>query len=321
MVQRRLTDQQQRRIERQLEERRKDHTGNDRQPGLVISHHGKILVVEDHDGNRYRCSTRQNIGQPVCGDFVAWEAIDDESGVIKAIHDRDSLLVRPGFADRLKAVAANITRMCIIIAPEPQPQELLIDSYLVAAEHMGIKAVIVGNKADLMNTVQQRAWQQRFAPYQALGYKLLSTSCRQKNGLEELLSVLEDNVSILVGQSGVGKSSLIKALLPDRDTQVAELSDGIMKGRHTTSYSEYYRLPDRPGAIIDSPGVRDFRLGHLEPAEIESGYIEFRAYLGTCKFSDCRHDKEPGCAIRQAVQNGKIPAGRLERFHMLLEQN
>lgn len=323
MTKRRLTEQQQRRINSQLDQRKNrlenisvdtTETAHAELHGLIITHHGKTLIVEDDEGSLYRCSARQNIGHPVCGDRVVWQASSSSEGVIIAIQERNSLLVRPGFADKIKPVAANITLICIVIAPEPEPQEILIDSYLIAAEHLGIRPVLVCNKSDLLNKDTLKAWQDRFSIYNNLGYELIETSTKQIQGLERLRPRLKGNTSILLGQSGVGKSSLINCLAPDQDIKISDLSSQIQKGRHTTSYSRLYHLPANGGDLIDSPGVRDFRLGHMDIKDIERGFIEFRPFLGKCRFTDCTHQTEPDCALRTAVECGDISPQRFRRY-------
>jgi len=231
------------------------------------------------------------------------------------------LLVRPGFADKIKPVAANISLIGIVIAPQPEPQEKLIDSYLVAAEHLKIRPLLVCNKSDLFDKQQEQAWRDRFSVYTDIGYEWLMTSAKQSQGIEKLRYRLRDNISILVGQSGVGKSSLINALIPDIQIRTGDLSSQIGKGQHTTSYSALYHLPDSNGDLIDSPGVRDFRLGHLAAADIEQGFIEFRPCLGKCRFSDCKHLNEPDCAIRAAVDRGDISSRRLADFFEILQEH
>jgi ribosome biogenesis GTPase len=325
MAKRRLTRQQSRRIKdnldarQQLDDTEGQTTSGMRQTGLIISHHGKLLLVEDSNGNRIRCSSRQNIGQPVCGDHVIWETINGQEGVITAIKDRSSLLVRPGYGKRIKPVAANITLICIVIAPEPEPQETLIDRYLVAAEHLNIKPVIINNKCDLLSAVELDEWHSRFSVYTDIGYEIISTSTRLDQGINDLREALKGNVSILVGQSGVGKSSLINSLIPDIQVRVSELSSQIAKGQHTTSHSELYHLPGDGGDLIDSPGVRDFQLGHLDRRAVEQGFIDFRPFLGKCRFSDCRHIDEPDCAILAAVASRHIDAHRLDSYHTIVD--
>ena len=324
MAGRRLTKQQSRRIKQNIDTRRKqsrphlDSPPGAEQNGIIIAHHGKQLIVEDDRGGRIRCASRQHIGQPVCGDRVIWHPSGEQEGVVTAIHERASLLVRPGFGNRIKPVAANITLICIVIAPEPEPQEALIDRYLVAAEYLAIRPVIVCNKSDLLDVDEMQAWKSRFAMYERIGYEQLCTSTRHAHGLDQLHNLLQANCSILVGQSGVGKSSLINCLIPDRQARVMELSSQITKGQHTTSHSELYHLPGNNGDIIDSPGVRDFRLGHLDRQSIEQGYIEFRPYLGRCRFSDCKHLNEPDCALLDAVDSGDIDRRRFESFQSIV---
>ena len=320
MAKRKLSKQQQRRISDQLEHRL--HSNDpDSQTGLLIAHHGKTLLVEDSQQKQYRCSARQNIGQPVCGDQVIWHAISATEGVITAIEDRQSLLLRPGFADKLKPVAANITLIGIVIAPRPEPQEKLIDSYLVAAEYLRITPIIIANKSDLLDEAAAAEWQRRFGNYQQIGYETISTSAKTGDGLDQLRSRLCCNSSILLGQSGVGKSSLVNSLIPAKAIRTDRLSPAIEQGQHTTSYSALHHLPDfhgeNGGRLIDSPGVRDFRLGHLETADIAHGFIEFRPFLGNCRFSDCQHRQEPGCAIQEAVAARAISPRRLQSYFEL----
>lgn len=323
---RQLTKQQSRRIKQNIATRQTQYQPTHsaslgpEQSGLVISHHGKSLIVENDQGSRYQCYSRPNIGQPVCGDHVIWQAANNREGVITMIRDRSNLLVRTKFADKIKPVAANITLMFIVIAPEPEPQASLIDRYLVTAEHLNIKPVILCNKSDLFDPEATYTWQEPFFIYQKLGYELLTTSARQIHTLERVKQQLVGNNSIFVGQSGVGKSSLTNCLIADRKTGVKTLSRKIAKGQHTTSYSELLHLPDNGGNLIDSPGVRSFRLVHLDRHAIENGFIEFRPLLGQCRFSDCRHLNEPDCAILAAINNGEINAQRFASYRKIIDQ-
>lgn len=324
---RRLTKQQQRRI-RHIQDKRKkrlercvdDAIGQiDEgvpQEGRVITRHGVNLAVQDPEGALYHCLFRQNLGQVVCGDRVVWQPTGEREGVVSAVLDRTSVLSRPDYSGRDKPLAANISQLVVVLAPSPEPSEYLVDQYLVAAETIGIEGLIAINKIDLLEGTDREQLLQRFAVYSRIGYPVTAVSARQRGGLEPLLPRLEGHTSILVGQSGVGKSSLVKALLPDREIQIGKLSQATGLGRHTTSATTLYTLA-QGGELIDSPGVRSFRLGRLERQQLERGFREFQPYLGKCRFSDCSHQPEPGCALQEAVAAGLIDARRMENFlHM-----
>ncbi len=285
--------------------------------GRVVVRHGANLAVEAHNEQIVHCLSRQNIGHAVCGDRVVWQRIADEQGVVTAILPRQSVLSRPDFNGYDKALAANLTQLVVLIAPEPEPSGYLVDQYLVAAERIGIEAIIVGNKMDLLHGTDRDAFAQRFAHYQAIGYCTFWVSLHEPATLAALTDGLAGETSVLVGQSGVGKSSLVKALLPDREIQIGRLSRATGLGRHTTSATTCYRLPG-DGFLIDSPGVRSFRLGAIDREGLQQGFREFRPYLGKCRFADCQHAQEPDCAILQAVAEGLIAPERLANFQHLL---
>ncbi|WP_295406122.1 ribosome small subunit-dependent GTPase A [uncultured Thiocystis sp.] len=329
MTKRRLSERQIERI-RTIQERRRQRLESrpdialteldaetEPEEGRVVVRHGANLAVEDSSGHLFHCLSRQNIGHPVCGDRVVWQRIADEQGVVTAILPRTTVLSRPDFNGYDKALAANLTRLVVLIAPEPEPSGYLVDQYFVAAETIGVEAVLVGNKMDLLEGEARADFQRRFAHYQTIGYRTLWISLREPDTLASLIAGLAGEVSVLVGQSGVGKSSLVKALLPDRDIQIGLLSKATGLGRHTTSAATCYRLPG-DGLLIDSPGVRSFRLGAIDRAGLQQGFREFRPYQGQCRFADCRHDQEPDCAIRQAVIDGLIAPERLANFQHLL---
>nr|WP_207280908.1 ribosome small subunit-dependent GTPase A [Thiocystis violacea] len=285
--------------------------------GRVVVRHGANLAVEDALGRVVHCLARQNIGHPVCGDRVVWQPIADDQGVVTAILPRTSVLSRPDFNGHDKPLAANLTRLAILIAPEPEPSGYLVDQYLVAAEGIGVEAILVGNKMDLLQGPARADFRQRFQHYAAIGYRTFWISVLEPESIRELTAGLAGQTSVLVGQSGVGKSSLVKALLPDQEIQIGRLSKATGLGRHTTSAATCYRLSG-DGSLIDSPGVRSFRLGAIDRVGLQQGFREFQPYLGRCRFGDCRHDQEPECAILEAVSEGRIAPERLASFRNLL---
>ncbi|MFO1352678.1 MAG: ribosome small subunit-dependent GTPase A [Gammaproteobacteria bacterium] len=286
------------------------------QPGLILTGFGTGWIVESDVGKLFRCTARSNLTTPVCGDRVAWQAHGAEEGVIVAVEPRRSLLARPGHGGRSKPIAANLDQLAVIVAPRPEPNEFLIDRYLIAAVAMDLDAFLVVNKVDLLDPGGVEAIRARFGVFQRIGYPLLFASTRGAHGLDDLRARLGGRVSILVGQSGVGKSSLAKALLPDRDIRVQALSAATGRGLHTTTSATLYHLSSG-GDLIDSPGVSGFELGDVDLPTLEQGFVEFRPHLGRCQFGDCSHGVEPGCAIRRAVEEGAIAARRLESFRRL----
>lgn len=328
---RRLTHQQKRKIGQTQQQRlHRARRGGDQpadietgdlgeeQEGLVVAHYGATLDVEDKQGTVYRCQLRQNIEEMVCGDRVVWQAAPDGSGVVVALAPRRNLLCRPDFKGRMKLIASNIDQIMVICAVIPELSTGLIDRYLVAAETTGIRPVIVVNKTDLLTPSERNEMDKRLALYRGLGYPLIHTSARSQHGLDELIMSLEGHTSIFVGHSGVGKSSLVQALLPDEKIRVGELSEATGKGTHTTTTAVLYHLP-YGGDLIDSPGIREFGLWNITADQVASGFIEFRPFLGQCRFRDCSHHHEPGCAIGTAAREGRIRPERLESYFRIVD--
>ena len=287
------------------------------QEGLVVAHYGTQVAVESSPGKASRCHLRANLDSLVTGDRVVW-CEGDPTGVVVAQLQRDSLLSRPDSQGRLKPVAANIDQVLVVIAPYPEPHANLIDRYLVAAEVVGMEPVIVLNKTDLLaeDAALKQQMDALLESYPGLGYRVLRTSSKQ-GGLDELHEALSERTSIFVGQSGVGKSSLVNVLLPDADLRVGALSENTLKGTHTTTTAQLFHL-DCGGTLIDSPGIREFGLWHMTRDEVEGGFKEFRPVLGSCKFRDCRHEQEPGCALLAAVESGEISERRLASFRHIV---
>ncbi|MCP5195643.1 MAG: small ribosomal subunit biogenesis GTPase RsgA [Gammaproteobacteria bacterium] len=323
---RRLTQRQQTRIQHQHDRRRTraerctetpDETGlGPEQIGLVITHYGPASIVEGSEGELYRCAVRQNLGRLACGDRVIWQASDLKQGVVVAVSERRSLLTRLDYSGQPRPVAANLDAVAVVLAPLPELSESLIDRYLVAIAALGVQGLLVLNKLDLLDTASLAAICERLAPYRQAGYPVLLVSSHTTQGLDELRTWLSGRTSLLVGQSGVGKSSLIKALLPDREIRIHAVSAITGHGAHTTSASTLYHLPGG-GDLIDSPGVRSFELGEIGLNDLDRGFPEVAAHLGGCRFSDCRHTVEPDCALRAAVMQGKITSRRLESYRQL----
>ncbi len=288
------------------------------QPGRVITRYGAQVDIESDEHTLYRCVLRRNLPSPVCGDRVVWQAGINQTGVVVAVEPRQTLLERPDADNQIKPVAANINQILVVAAPPPALDIDLINSYLVAAEMTGIQPVLVFNKIDLLDEDSLKKLKDRLKPYEDIGYTVIYASCKTSHGLNDLVKYLQGKTSILVGQSGVGKSSLIQELLPEEELRVGALSESSGLGRHTTTATRLYHFP-AGGELIDSPGVRSFRLGHVSKNQLTDGFIEFRPYLGQCKFSDCLHKVEPVCAIREAVDTGDISQERYDSYQRILD--
>jgi ribosome biogenesis GTPase len=330
MTKRKLNRRQAWRVEKIQEERRKRAGKKDasteailgsgelgpEQEGLVTAHFGTQIEVENIDGTRQRCHMRANLSSLVTGDRVVWCA-GEPIGVVVAQLERESELLRPDPYGSMKPVAANIDQIIIVVAPLPEPHANLIDRYLVAAECVDIPPLILLNKSDLVNDDNHAAIEQLLATYPQLDYPVLRASCKQDDGLNALHEVLAGRVSIFVGQSGVGKSSLVNRLLPDANARIGPLSEARGEGTHTTTTAELFHLQGG-GSLIDSPGIREFGLWHMEREQVENGFREFHPLLGHCKFRDCIHEQEPGCALLSAVENGQISESRLKSYRYIV---
>lgn len=329
MSKRRLTQNQQRRIQsnhhkkiNKKELEWQDEMLGELQQGLVVTRHAKHADVETETGAIYRCNLRRTLKNVVVGDQVSWregsEQLQGISGVIEAVYPRRNELSRPDYYDGIKVMAANIDQIIIVSAVLPTLSLNIIDRYLVICETANIPALIVLNKVDLLSEAERQAVKKQLAIYERIGYETLMLSADSGENMAQLHRYLQKGTSIFVGQSGVGKSSLINQLLPEVQALTGEISDISGLGQHTTTASRLYHLP-LGGNLIDSPGIREFGLWHLEPNQITLGYREFQSVLGSCKFRDCKHLTDPGCAIREAVENGLIDAIRFENYHRLIE--
>ena len=286
--------------------------------GRVVASHGRDASIEDDSGRRIHCRLQGRRLAVVCGDRVHWSLASTEggTGVIVEVLPRTRVLARIDARGVAEPVAANLTQLVAVVAPVPTPDFGLCDRYLAAAEWSGLAACVVANKSDLPDPTG--ALGPPLADYVA--HRLHRPQCQQAAGgwhCRALAARLAGATSVLVGQSGVGKSSLTNRLAPGVEATVAEITRASESGRHTTTTSSLYALPTG-GDLIDSPGVRDFS-PPLPPArEIAGGYREIAGVAAGCRFRDCLHRSEPGCAVAVACKEGLISTRRFESYQRLL---
>ncbi|WP_022942974.1 small ribosomal subunit biogenesis GTPase RsgA [Psychromonas hadalis] len=289
--------------------------------GVVISRFGQHADIEDENGNIERCNLRRAVKSLVTGDRVVWRAGNKDyrgiTGIVEAVHPRTTVLTRPDYYDGIKPIAANIDHIIIVSSIAPEFSRNIIDRYLVACEDIGITPIIVLNKSDLLDNESRQLIDNELQSYRDIGYTVLYSSMHG-DGLDNLKAVMKDKINIFVGQSGVGKTSLLNMLLPEVEAVTAEISEGSGLGKHTTTTARLYHFPDG-GDLIDSPGIREFSLWHLSPERIADSFIEFRDYLGLCRFRDCKHKNDPGCALVEAVEENKVDKARYRSFLRILE--
>jgi len=280
------------------------------QTGLVITRYGQRLLVEAQSGELYQCTGRRNIELSVAGDQVIFQTTDNNEAVVTALLPRDNFLTRSQ-----KLIAANIDELWLVVAIEPHYQFELIDRYLVVAENAGLPINIVVNKIELSDDFDQV--KHDFSLYESAGYSVHYLSVKAQTNVAEFKSQLKHKAHIFLGQSGVGKSSLINELIPDLNLRVNEISTKSKLGKHTTTNTTLYHIPSG-GDLIDSPGIREFQLGDLTDKEILSGFKEFKPFIGECKFRNCAHINEPKCAIKTAVEDGAINPKRYQSYLQLI---
>lgn len=282
--------------------------------GTVVAAFGKRFKVElneeSYNKQRISCVTRGKKTDLACGDVVTIKLTDKHEGVVESTLPRKTLLYRSN-AFKSKMLAANVTQIIIVLATQPSFYEALLNRCLIAAEAANIKALIVLNKCDLADNDGAK---QKLASYTALGYQVLSLSA--KENISTLRPYLQGQSSILVGQSGMGKSTIINSLLPNESVRTQEVSHVLDSGKHTTTAAHLYHL-DSESQLIDSPGLQEFGLHHLSTDELEHAFIEFRPFLGKCRFNNCKHLQEPDCAITAAVNDNKVSAERFATYKML----
>lgn len=281
---------------------------------LVIARYGQHIDVEINHKQIERITLQRKFNGIVTGDRVT--LVKQPDWIIQSCLPRTSVLQKQDTPSKIKPIAANIDQLCLIIAPKPKPTLALIDDYLIMAEALRIKPAIVVNKMDLPETT---ALYSLLDIYQSLPYPIIFISALKATHLADLTNLLQGKTNILVGQSGVGKSSIVQQLIPDAMVSIHALSHQQKTGTHTTTATKLYHLACK-GHLIDSPGVRSFTLWSMDPKKIASYFIEFQPYLGHCRFNDCMHLKEPGCAILSAVQEGNISESRYESYQRLMKK-
>ena len=286
-----------------------------RRRAVVVARHRRETIVEDEFGNCRPALIKGRSLKPLVGDEVLVEDEADGTAVVLEITDRRSVLERIDKRGRREGVAANVSLIAVVVAPQPSVDWQLVDRYLVAAALMGSDAAVIRNKLDLSDAELEAGTHR----YRDIGYPVVYTSAREGLGMNALRDLFKPYLSVLVGQSGVGKSSIINRLLESRVQAVGTLSQRRPLGRHTTTAARLYRLPGNGGRLIDSPGVRRYAPGISSALDLGHGFIEFRPYLASCRFGDCRHLDEPGCAVTAAVGAGRIHRERYRSFRTMSE--
>lgn len=290
----------------------------DRLSGRIVAAFGRHyeVAVDQTDliASTYKCYPRGKKSPYACGDRVEIELTAPDQGVIVQMAPRENLLWRSD-AFREKLIAANLDQVVIVVATEPGFSDLFVSRCIVAAESQGLDTLIVLNKSDVEERLADA--RARLAPFVAIGYPVLELSAR--NDVGPLRARLAGRRSILVGQSGMGKSTLTNALIPDARAATREISAALDSGKHTTTLARLYSLPEG-GWLIDSPGMQAFGLAHLEPDALAGLFRELQPHLGECRFRDCRHEREPGCALQAAVAAGSVDARRFEHFNAVRDE-
>lgn len=287
--------------------------------GLVVAAHGRHYIVEADDGTRRRCHPRGKRSEGVVGDRVRWTASGGDEGVIEAIDERRNLLWRQD-AWRSKRFAANLDQLLVLVAVEPVHAEQQLARALIAAEAARLPAFVVLNKVDLPGAARAR---ERLAPYRAFGTEVVETALKTDPDTARALLEprLRGRVTLVLGPSGAGKSTLVNRMVAQAGAQVGEISRALNAGRHTTTTTTWYWLDgERRGALIDSPGFREFGLAHIPPAHLAALMPDLRVHLGGCRFADCSHRREPGCAVRLALARGEIDPGRCRIYEALYDE-
>ncbi len=284
--------------------------------GRIVAVHRSHWLIQDQQEKLHKATARYKAGAPVVGDLVQFSDAGGGGVHIDSIEERESTLQRIDRRGQPKPLAANYTRLVVVCAPAPGIDRLLIDQYLIAADHGGVRPLLVINKSDLIEDVS--GLDPMLAAYQKAHCETVLTCAMQGDGLQNLAERLRGEVAVFVGPSGVGKSSIIQHFVPDREIRVGALSAAGM-GSHTTTASVWYDL-EGGGAVIDSPGVREFRLDHIPVEIVRAGFWEIDEMGQGCKFSNCSHRHEPECVVLEALQENTLDELRYKNYlHLLAE--
>lgn len=300
--------------------------------GLVVAGHGRHYVVQTPEGREVLCHPRGKKSEVVVGDRVRWQPTHQhgDEGVLEGLEPRRNLLYRQD-EWRTKSFAANLDRLLILVAAEPVFSESQLARALIAAEEAGIEAIILLNKVDLVDAA--RIARERLAPYRAMGYEVLEVALKSRDASPptvrdqtdqaraSLAQRLGQGATLVLGPSGTGKSTLVNLLVPEAAALTAEISTALNSGRHTTTHTRWYWLDERhQGALIDSPGFQEFGLQHIALPELARWMPDLRPHLGGCRFHNCTHIHEPGCAVCAALERGEIAPSRHRIYEALREE-
>lgn len=322
-----LTKQQQRQVDRRRRVGRDASASvrDDLASGVVVAHHGHDLLIEGENHAHHRARARRTVGRLTTGDRIRWRHDDHGHVIVEKRQERTNLLIRPDAYGKRKMMAANVDQVLIVIAPLPWMNPDVVERTLVAVLALPARPLIVLNKCDLLDTLpeaERTPIESALALWTELGFPIRRVSAKSGAGMAALQAELEGRISLMIGLSGVGKTSLTREITPlAGDAAIGEISAFNQEGIHTTRTSTLYRFADVPGGLIDAPGVRDFPLECVSRDALDEAFPEIADQAAYCRFNDCRHRNEPGCAVREAVEAGQILPRRLAQFQELSEQS